>query len=126
MKRAELMWRKYYGNVNQVGYRKNPARNKGKEMKILAFWSVDSEFERDAFECMPAVDAFDLLWHKRDELNARFYDLDARLYNDSDWQNGIGSISDFEDDYNDEILDGGMWCKMLYINKEDVKLTINE
>lgn len=95
-------------------------------MKILAFWSAGSELERDAFECMSELDAFDILWHKRDELSALFYDLDARLYNDSKWQHDIRSMSDFEDDYNDEYLDGGMWCKMLYIDEEDVKQIINE
>lgn len=95
-------------------------------MTILAFWEVWNGVERHTLDNVSDVEAFDILWHKRDELNVQFYDLGARLYNDSDWQHGIGSLSDFEDDYNDEYLDGGHWTKVLFIDEEDVKQIIND
>lgn len=95
-------------------------------MRLIAFWSVDSDFDRDAFECMSVVDAVSILYHKRDEIGTKFYDLDARSYNDSLWQDGIRSLSDFEDDYNYEDLDGGFWCKVFELDEEYVKEIINE
>lgn len=95
-------------------------------MKLLVFWSVGTKFDRDGFELMDDVVVFNTLYHKRDELGTKIYDLDARLYNDTMWQYGIGSLSDLEDDYNNEDLDGGYWCKVLFIDEKDVKQIIGE
>lgn len=93
-------------------------------MKILAFWTVGSyEVERHTLDNMSDLDAFDILWHKRDELDVKFYDMTERRTGDFYL---MGTPSDFEEDYNDEMLDGGHWCKVLHLDEEDVKQVINE
>lgn len=91
-------------------------------MTILAFWTVDSyEVERHTLDDVSDKDAFDILWHKRDEMNVRFYDMTER---------GIGNFYlmgdpyDFEEDYNNEDLDGGWWTKVLMLDEEYVKQII--
>ena len=52
-------------------------------MTILAFWTVGSyEVERHTLDNVSDLDAFDILWHKRDELCARFYDMTKRSVGD--------------------------------------------
>lgn len=96
-------------------------------MTILAFWSVDSDFERDAFDGMPHEEAFRILWENQDKINARFYDVES-FYGDDAYglQQYMGNADDFETDYNDEELDGGHWCKAFLVPSEDVKQIINE
>ena len=96
-------------------------------MTILAFWTVDScDVERHTLDDMSDLDAFDILWHKRDELRATFYDINTRNYGDPMGMYGIGNASDFEQDYNDEELDGGMWTKVIHLDEDYVKQIINE
>lgn len=91
-------------------------------MTILAFWSAGSyEVERHTLDDVSDEEAFDILWHKRDELEAHFYDIEYDGY-DRHMLNG----SEFEQDYNDEMLDGGMWVKVLRIDEEYVKQIIEE
>lgn len=95
-------------------------------MTILAFWAVGSdEVDRHTLEGMFDLEAFDILWHKRDELNARFYNPDTRDYSDQIDQRGIKNASDFEDDYNDRRL---VWklTKVLVLDEDYVKQIINE
>ena len=95
-------------------------------MRLLVFWAVDSDFERHEFDCDYDADAFKKLWDNRKNIGARFYDLNARGYNDSRWQYGILSLVDFELDYNDEELDGGYWCVVLELDEEYVKKIVEE
>lgn len=96
-------------------------------MTILAFWTAGSyEVERHTFDNMSDLDAFDILWHKRDELSARFYHMDTSSYSDPFGQYGILNASDFEEDYNDEELDGGQWTRVIRLDEDDVKQIINE
>ena len=96
-------------------------------MTILVFWTAGNyEVERHTLDNVSDLDAFDILWHKRDELGARFYDMDTSSYSAPFGQYGILNASDFEEDYNDEMLDGGFWCKVLSVDEEDVKQIINE
>ena len=96
-------------------------------MTILAFWPVGSyEVERHTLDNVSDVDAFDILWHKRDELGANFYNLDTSSYSDPFGQYGILNASDFEEDYNDEVLDRGNWVKVLRVDVDYVKQIINE
>lgn len=96
-------------------------------MTILAFWTVDDyDVERHTLDDVSDLDAFDILWHKSDELNARFYNMDTSSYSDPLGQYGILNASDFEEDYNNEMLDGGQWTKVLRVDKYDVKQIINE
>lgn len=95
-------------------------------MRILVFWSVDSDFERHEFDCDTDEYAFEQLWKNRDEVGARFFDMGARMYNDSNWQHGIASLADFEDDYNNEELDGGYWCLILDLDENYVKQIVEE
>ena len=94
-------------------------------MTILAFWSVDSDFERDSFDGMPHEEAFRILWENQDKINARFYDVES-FYGDDAYglQQYMGNADDFETDYNDEELDGGHWCKALLILSDDVRAII--
>lgn len=92
-------------------------------MTILAFWTVGSyEVERHTLDNASDLDAFDILWNKRDELDVKFYDMTKRRTGDFYL---MGTPSDFEEDYNDEMLDGGHWCKVLHITTYDVKQIIN-
>ncbi len=96
-------------------------------MTILVFWSVDSdEMARHTLDNVSDVDAFDILWHKRDELDARFYNMDTGSYSDPFGQYGILNSSDFDEDYNNEELDGGQWTKVMRIDEEDVKQIVEE
>jgi len=95
-------------------------------MRLLVFWAVSSKFERHEFDCDYDEDAFKRLWDNRKKIGARFYDLNARNYNDSMWQYGIASLSDLEDDYNDEMLDGGYWCLILELDEDFVKQIVEE
>lgn len=91
-------------------------------MTILVFWSVGSyEIERHTLDDVSDEEAFDILWHKRFELEAHFYDIEYDGY-DRHMLNG----SEFEQDYNDEILDGGHWVKVLHLDEEYVKQIIEE
>lgn len=96
-------------------------------MTILAFWSVRSyEVERHTLDNVSDVDAFDILWHKRDELKAEFYNMDTSSYSDPFGQYGILNASDFEEDYNNEDLDGGHWTKVLHLDEASVKQIVEE
>lgn len=91
-------------------------------MTILAFWSAGSyDIERHTLDDVSDEEAFDILWHKREELEAHFYDIEYDGY-DRHMLNG----SEFEQDYNDELLDGGHWVKVLHLSIEDVKLIMEE
>ena len=93
-------------------------------MTILAFWSVDNDsVDRHTLDYVSDVDAFDILWHRRDELDAKFYDMTKRSIGDFYL---MGTCFDFEEDYNDEMLDGGHWCKVLSVDDEDVKQIIED
>lgn len=100
-------------------------------MTILAFWTVGSyEVERHTLDNVSDLDAFDILWHKRDELCARFYDMDSHYGNKDTYGIGydpwIADSDQFQEDYNDEDLDSGYWTKVLHIPSDDVKQVINE
>lgn len=96
-------------------------------MLILVFWTVVSyEVERHTLDNVSDVDAFDILWHRRDELRARFYHMDTSSHSDPFGQYGIGNASDFEEDYNNEELDGGHWTKVIRIDEEHAKQIVEE
>lgn len=98
-----------------------------KNMTILVFWKVGVyEVERHTLDAVSDVEAFDILWHMRDELNARIYNMDTSSYSDPFGQYGILNASDFEEDYNDEYLDGGHWTKVIRIDEDYVKQIVEE
>ena len=88
-------------------------------MRLLVFWTADEDSA--LFDGMGPIEAFETLYRHREELGARIYDLDAMNYNDSMQQDGIKSMSDFEDDYNNEDLDGGFWSMVLEVGDSFVK-----
>ena len=95
-------------------------------MTILAFYPVDNDLdlERYSFEDMLHEDAFRLLWKNRRKLDARFYNIEDFVcdYDEYGLRRYLGSADDFEQDYNDEELDnGGWWCKALLIPSDTVK-----
>lgn len=96
-------------------------------MTILAFWKVCSyDVERHTLDNVSDVEAFDILWHKRDELDARFYNMDTGGCIDPFGQYGILNSSDFEEDYNNEDLDGGHWTKVIRLDKAYVQQIVEE
>lgn len=96
-------------------------------MTILAFWEVGSyDVERHTLDNVSDIEAFDILWHNRDILDAVFYNMDTKSYSDPLGYYGIRNASDFEDDYNDEFLDGEHWTKVLHLDSDDVKRIIDE
>jgi hypothetical protein len=96
-------------------------------MTILAFWSIfDREVGRHAFDDVSDRDAFDILWHKRDEMDVLFYYVELSGYNPLSKYN-IMSAAEFEKDFNDEKLDeGGRWTRVLNVDWDDVRKIINE
>lgn len=97
-------------------------------MTILAFWTADNEtVDRHTLDnVLSDLDAFGILWHKRDELKARFYHMDTSSYSNPFGQYGILNASDFEKDYNDKILDGRKWTCIIRLDEEYVEQIINE
>lgn len=97
-------------------------------MKILAFYKVGNVlgWERDEFECLDDDLAFKRLFENREELGARFYNLD---YDITDPKSrdiyGIGSTNDFETDFNDELFDGGYWTVVLAVSSTFVRKVVN-
>ena len=90
-------------------------------MTILAFWGVyNDDIERHDLDNVSDIDAFRTLWGKREELDVRFYSPE------SDYTLPVLTASEFEDDYNNEELDGGMWTKVMKVEKEDVLNIIRE
>ena len=96
-------------------------------MTILVFWAVDNDkVDRHTLDYVSDIDAFDVLWHKRDELKAVFYRMDTQDYSDPFGQYGIWNASDFVSDYNDTLLDGEMWTTVLVLDEDYVKQIIEE
>lgn len=98
-------------------------------MTILVFYPVDNDlgWERDADQvaCLDDDMAFKKMWEERDGLEARFYNMDTKSYSDPLDQYGIRNAADFEEDYNDEELDGGnWWSKVLLVSEIFVKHVI--
>ena len=69
----------------------------------LAFYRVSNskDYDRHTFDNMSVDEAFSLLNELSDN-EFRVYDLDHSL-----------DALDLENDYNDEILDGGWWLKVI-------------
>lgn len=93
-------------------------------MTILVFWKVGNDLgiERNELDLISHEEALKKLWDNQEELDARFYDLESFTGDDAyGLHNHIGNADDFEVDYNDEVLDGGWWCKALLIPSDEVK-----
>lgn len=78
---------------------------------LLAFYRVDSDFDRHSFDVISDEKAYQALSKMGDEY-CKIYDLSTNK--------GTGKeldLADFERDYNDELLDGGWWTKVLVINE---------
>lgn len=86
---------------------------------VLAFYSVDSKLERHAFDgynlfkkedCIKAFKALTC------ESNTRFYDVDS-----------VTDMDMFQEDYNDEMLDGGFWVVVLWaLTRKDFSALLNK
>ena len=99
-------------------------------MTILAFYPVNNDlgWERHDFDCMDDEKAFKVLWEHGDEVYARFYDMESHFgdRNTYDLPYPMRDADDFEEDYNDEELDGGWWCKTLHVPSDYVKQVMGE
>lgn len=99
-------------------------------MTILAFWSVTAggyDFERHSLDGESHEDAFRILWENRNKIQARFYDIESFDHSDSyGFFFDLPNADNFEEDYNNEYLDGGKWCKALLIPSDKVKQIIEE
>ena len=69
---------------------------------ILAFYKVDNSqnYERHTFDCW--CDNTQVI----KEMLSRFSDEELKMYN----MNNKDDVDIFQEDYNDEELDGGWWC----------------
>lgn len=79
---------------------------------ILAFYSVDSSYDRDIFNLYDTTkkdDCLEIYGKLLKEENARFYDMGDKY-----------DIVALETDYNDELLDGGYWMIVLYAINNDI------
>lgn len=98
-------------------------------MTILAFWSVTAggyDLERHSLDGESHEDAFRILWENRNKIQARFYDIESNREDNPYGINELLDADDFEEDYNNEYLDGGMWCKALLVSSDKVKQIIEE
>lgn len=78
---------------------------------LIAFYKVDSEFDRHSFDTMDDNEIYEKL-SQMSTNDCVIYDLSTNK--------GTGKeldLADFERDYNDELLDGGWWTKVLVINE---------
>ena len=82
----------------------------------IAFYKVDNSlnYERHEFDqfCDQPQEVLDMLQRLPDE-EVKFYNADQYS-----WQSKEPSLADFEEDYNDEELDGGWWCIVIQEQKE--------
>ena len=86
-------------------------------MVIVAFYKVDT-FNRESFDCCLHIDAFKELL-ELDSEDVRFYAVDFG-YHEIPQGCPLRSADELEEDYNNEELDGGWWCKTLVIPTDDV------
>lgn len=91
----------------------------------IAFYKVDNSlnYERHEFDqfCDRPQEVLDML-QRLPEDEVRFYD--AGKYS---WQSKEPTLADFENDYNDEELDGGWWCIIINDAKQkEKKQTLEE
>ena len=84
-------------------------------MTILVFYAVDNDFdwERHTFDELSDEQAFEMMWEERGSDDLHFYDVESR-----DYGSRILNGDEFEMDYNDELLDGGWWVKVLHVSPE--------
>lgn len=78
---------------------------------LIAFYKVDSEFDRHSFDTMDDNEIYEKLSQMSTD--------DCLIY-DTSTNKGTGKefdLADLERDYNDELLDGGWWMKILVINE---------
>lgn len=82
----------------------------------IAFYKVNNSlnYERHEFDqfCDQPQEVLDML-QRLPEDEVKFYDADKYS-----WQSETPSLADFENDYNDEELDGGWWCIVIQEPKE--------
>lgn len=79
---------------------------------ILAFYPVDSSYDRNCFDFYDTTkkdDCLNIYGKLLKEGNARFYDVGDKY-----------DIVALETDYNDELLDGGYWMIVLYAINNDI------
>ena len=85
----------------------------------IVFYKIDNSLNYDRHEfdalCDKPQEILDMLQQLPDE-EVKFYDADQYS-----WQSKSPSLTDFEEDYNDEELDGGWWCIVLPIELEETE-----
>lgn len=89
----------------------------------IAFYKVDNSlnYERHEFDqfCDQPQEVLDML-QRLPENEVKFYNADK-----FNWQSKEPSLADFEQDYNDEELDGGWWCVVIQEQKEKLETMIS-
>lgn len=97
-------------------------------MIIIVFYPVSNPFDwgRDEFPCLDDDMVFKKFWEEREALGVKFYNMSTKSYGDRFGQYGFLNADEFEEDFNDEVLDdGGWWCKVLTIGEDWVWEVIN-
>lgn len=98
-------------------------------MTILAFYPVDNDLGWDRYPneiyLLEPDMAFKKMWEERDALDAHFYNMDTRGYDDPLEQYGLLNATDFETDYNDELYDGGFWVQVFVVDRSFVEEVVS-
>lgn len=98
-------------------------------MTIMVFYPVDNDLgwgrDPEQIMCLESEMAFKKMWEEQLGLDAKFYNMDTRSFDDPLGQYGVLNASDFETDYNDEILDGGWWCQVFIVDAKFVKEVVS-
>lgn len=97
-------------------------------MTLLVFYTVDNglNWGRHDFDNLGDRDAFEKIWRNRRALDARIFDMESHYGNDVyGFRQEFCHGGDFEDDYNDELFDGGWWTKVVHLTPEDVRSIIH-
>lgn len=93
-------------------------------MTLLVFYTVENglNWGRHDFDNLGDRDAFEKIWRNRRALDARIFDMESH-YGDDVYGFGqeLCHSEDFEEDYNDELFDGGWWTKALHLTSAEVE-----
>lgn len=81
-------------------------------------------FDRAWLEQASDCVIFECLWKHREDIGARFFDMNDRYGFRGELNQYLGSSDDFETDYNDELFDGGHWCRVVHLLPSVVKAII--
>lgn len=84
------------------------------DIRLMMFYPVTGDNDRYEYD----MDGREVLEKVKDDDSVRIYDID----NNSRF---FMNMLDFEDNYNDELLDGGYWMTLITVSENDFKEIFN-